>query len=847
MALLNRFNPERVFSPGSLNLSGAATALGQTVLANIRSGSFAGRIGIDEAPVQNADLAILADAPQQVAGALAAHARNGATGAIVLSAVPNLRDLARTAGIRVLGPHAFGIMLPNAGLNASLLPLVPAPGGVALIAQSASLAQTVIDWAIPNSVGFSRVVSIGGNSDIGFALVLDHLSRDPATKAILIEIGRIRDPKLFLSAARAAARLRPVVALVPGARLRDPAGNSRAAVMAAFARAGVLLTDTFGEFVAAAETLTRVKPARGGTLCILSNSHGAGRLAADRALARGIPLSILQAETRQVLATQLGWLPPETGPIFTPRDNPTRLAEMAALLSATPEAGGILAIHTPHGLADDTAMAALIACAKTIKIPLLISVMGEASGDAQRRRLEQAGLACFETPEAAIDGFAHLIRNRANRAAARELPPSKVLQTVPDTQAAQAAIAAARISGRDLLIQDEALALVASYNIPVIAGGRAGTAEEAAVIAGDLGFPVVVKLSHPTMPTNRIPGSIALDLPDGRAVYEAARAISARMESHGVELHAANFLVQRQAPRGRQLRIRVADDAILGPVIGFGPGGGDPDDLSDLAIELPPLNLPLAKALIARSSEAAKLPAHRGTPAADVDAIAATLVQVSQLIIDLPDILHLDLDPIFVNQHGVIAASARILLRPHSARRPPLSISSYPEALTRFYTAKGEHFTLRPIRPEDADAHTALIGRVSSEDMRFRFFSPSRELPSEQIARMTDVDYEREIAFIAVRENGETAGVARLARNDSDGAYAEFAVLIDPAAKGKGLATVLMEAIIDWGKSQGVMQIAGQILADNAPMLAFIRRLGFSLKRSLDEPDIMEATLSLQA
>jgi acetyltransferase len=311
-------------------------------------------------------------------------------------------------------------------------------------------------------------------------------------------------------------------------------------------------------------------------------------------------------------------------------------------------------------------------------------------------------------------------------------------------------------------------------------------------------------------------------------------------------MHTASFLVQRQAPRGTQLRIRVADDAILGPVIGFGPGGGDPDDITALSVELPPLNLPLAQALIARSPEAARLVAHRGTPAADLDAIAATLVRISQLIIDFPDILLLDLDPLFANQHGVIAASARVLLRPAGAVRPALIISPYPEELSRIYTAKGERFTLRPIRPEDADAHTALFARLSPEDIRFRFFSQRRSLPPEQIARMTDVDYEREMAFIAKRENGETAGVARLARNDSDGAVAEFAVLVDAAAKGKGLATQLMQAIIEWGKNQGVVQIDGQILADNAPMLAFIRRLGFTLKRRADEPDIMEAVLILK-
>jgi acetyltransferase len=362
--------------------------------------------------------------------------------------------------------------------------------------------------------------------------------------------------------------------------------------------------------------------------------------------------------------------------------------------------------------------------------------------------------------------------------------------------------------------------------------------------AAAIGFPVVVKLSHPDMPTNRITGSIALDLPDGRAVREATRAIKARLTKRGDWLPGANFLVQHQAPRGQQLRIRVADQPILGPVIGFGPGGGAPEDFSGLAIELPPLNLPLANALIERSPVARLLAAHRGMPEADRDAVAATLVRVSQLIIDFPEIAQLDLDPLFAHETGIVAASARIVLRAVGEARPALIISPYPAELTTTYEAKGKIFTLRPIRPEDADAHGAMFTRLTPEDIRFRFFSAMRVLGAEQISRMTDVDYGREMAFIAVDgATGATAGVARLVRNDTDGATAEFAVVVEPAVKGLGLASALMRAIIAWGKAQGVAEINGQILADNAPMLAFIKRLGFTVSRIPGEPDILEAKL----
>jgi acetyltransferase len=837
-----KFDPNKFFHPASISLSGSATVLGMKIAANLRAAGFAGPIGTDEEPLETADAAIVADDAVNVPAALAAHAARGIRGAVVASTAPDLGALARDAGIRVLGPHSFGMVLPGLRLNASAMTAMPAAGRVALVGQSASLARTIIDWAVPNAVGFSHIIGIGGNTDIGFGLVLDHLSRDPGTGAILVQIDRLRDPRIFHSAARAAARLRPMVALAPGARMRDTDGTSHAAYEAAFSRAGILLTETLGEFLAAAETLTRVRPAMGDTLAIVSNSVSAGRLAADCALSHGIKLAALAPETAQVLTLTLGAAPPP-GPITTNRDHATQLAEIAAMLSSVPQLGGILVVHAPTGGDDSAAIEGLIACAKTVKIPLLIAAMGEARGLEHRHRLAHAGLACFDTPEGAITGFRQLIRNRQNRAAARELPPSKVLTVSPDSESASRKIAAARAAGHGMLVQDEALALISAYKIPVTAGRLAGTPEEAAMLAGTIGFPVVVKLSHPELPTNRIAGSIALDLPDGRAVREAVRAIQARLTARGEWLPGARFLVQHQAPRGTQLRIRVADQPYLGPVIGFGAGGGDPEDYSGLAVELPPLNLPLAHALIERSPVAAALRAHRGQPAADREAIAATLVRVSQLIIDFPDILVLDLDPLFAHEHGIVAASARLLLRPPSAARPPLVISPYPAELTARYEAKGRTFTLRPIRPEDADAHGAMFARLTPEDIRFRFFSAMRALSPEQISRMTDVDYGREMAMIAVDEAGATAGVARLVRNDTDGATAEFAVVVEPAVKGLGLASALMRAIIAWGKGQGVAEINGQILADNAPMLAFIKRLGFTIVRIPGEPDIVEAKL----
>ncbi len=837
------FDPARLFNPASISLSGSATAFGAQILQNLRAGAYGGVIGTDDEEVPNADLALIADAPEHVASALRRHAAMGARGAIVLShGVHNLADMARMAKIRALGPNSFGLMLPGAGLNASPFSLMPGRGRMALVGQSSAIARTVIDWAVPNAVGFSQILGVGGNEDMGFGLILDHFSRDPDTAAIMIEIDKLRNPPAFFSAARAAARLRPVVAIAPGVQMRN-GGTIPGAVEAALARAGVLLTSSIGEFLAAAETLTRVRPARGETLAIVTNSIAIGRLAADELFRAGLTLATLAPETLRVLALTMP-MPEARAPIFAGKD-PTSLANTAALLASCPEIGGILVIHAPSDGEGDVAIEALVACAKTVNTPLLIAAMGEAEGLRHRHRLSQARLACFDTPESAIAGFRFLIRNRHNRASARELPDAAILEISPDKAGLAARLAAARAHGQSQLVQDEALAIAAAYGIKTLATAHVSSPDEASAAAARLGFPAVLKLSHPDVPTHLLTGSVVLDLPDAAAVHDAARAILLRLAQRGADVLKAGFVVQAQAPRGTMLRIRVNDHPVLGPLIALGPGGGDPEQISSLTADLPPLNLALARALIRRSSVAATLAAQRGQPAADMDAIAAMLVRVSQLMLDTPDILLLDLDPIFAGPAGAVAASARITLRPAQNRRPPPLIAPYPSALSASHSAKGQTFTLRPIRPEDADAHAAMLSRMTPEDMRFRFFSPMRSLPTEQITRLCDVDYTREMAFIAKHEDGRTLGVARLVRNDTDGKSAEFAIMVDPDAKGLGLGTALMHAIIGWGHSMGVEDIQGQILADNAPMLAFIKRLGFVVTRVAGEPDMMEAKLTL--
>ncbi len=787
-----RFDPQALFRPRSVAVIGAACKAGAQVMGNLLAGGFQGAIlpvlgpfaervpaisgvlaypDIASLPIAP-DLAVICLDTPDAGNVCRALAKRGTHAAVMIGMSEGVGQAVAETGVRVLGPGSFGISVPGIGLQATRSHLLPRPGRVALVSQSAALCRAVLDWAEPNGVGFSHVLGVGGNTDLGFAVMLDWLSRDAGTGAILMDIRLIRDRRMFLSGARAASRMRPVVAMRAGGLLRDPTGAQDAAFEAALRRAGVLVVDRLEDMLAAAETLTRARPARGEGLVIVTNAIGPGQMAADAAVRDGLSLARLSDETRDVIRLAVprafGGMAAQIGNgaagelVYVGTDSPMKLAEVAALLSGAAEVGGVLAVHAPTGDGDDTCIAALAAAAAGIRAPLLACVMGETTGAAHRRALAAAGVPVFATPEQAVRGFHHLVQNRRNQAAARELPSSAVLTIAPDQDRVRAILTRSRKAG-------------------------------------------------------------ALSLPP-----EAARAV---LEAYGVVFSA------ELAGGLRALRVAVRDDATFGPVIVFGQGGAEGVLFKDHAVDLPPLNLPLAHGLIGRTTISSLLGAE--------DQVADLLVRVSQLIVDFPEIASLDIDPVLAGDAGIRAGQAMITLRQGTPER--LALPPYPAELAGSFTSQDEVFTIRPIRPEDAQAHGAFFSRLSPEDVRFRFFTTMRELSPEQMARMTQVDYEREMAFVATRpgQDGapETVGVARLVRDAPE--HGEFAVVVQPDMKGRGLAGHLMQRLIDWGRSQQLVEIVGQVLAENKPMLHFVRKQGFTIHHLPDEPDVVEARLRL--
>lgn len=814
-----RFDPAVAFRPTSIVVMGAKSDAGAQIVANIVMGGFKGQVHTQIA--DSASLAVLAIPSDEIGAAMTVLAEANCFAAVVPGPAEDLGSHAARTGVRILGAHSFGLAVPDLNLNATRSHIAPPPGRLALIAQSSALSRAVIDWAEPNGVGFSYIVGLGANADVGFGMTLDWLSRDPHTGAILLDIHRIKDHRRFLSAARAAAKLRPVVALRPGLRLLDEEGAADLSFEAALRRAGVLFVRRLEDLLAAAETLSRAKPARNDTLAIVSNAIGPGRIAADSVLRESLRLRSDDIITHVASVD---------------------LAATAFDLAGRPETGGVLIVHAPQGQADDATVASLCKQPRDLCSPLLVCAMGETTGAIHRATLACAGLPVFATPDQAVRGFGHLARDRRNRQAAKELPPSAVLDLAPERDRVRRCFDRTRATGRLTLNQDESLGILAAYGIPIVPTRSAAGAVDAAAAAQLLGFPVVVKRRDSTAPADRPSGGLVFDLHDTAQVTAAARLLSARAVGQGLD---GALLVQRHVGRAREVAVRVADDATFGPVITFGGGGTVPYP-TDQAVDLPPLNLALAKGLIERCRTGALLarPLRDHAPA-DSNAVAQTLVRISQLIVDFPEIAVLHVPSLFVDAQGVLAADAWLRLRAANEPSAGLAIAPYPVELTEHHQVGVDRMTIRPIRPEDAAAHTAFFARLSPEDIRYRFFSAMRELSAEQTVRLTQVDYDREMAFVAVNETtGDTVGVSRLAC-DLHGRTGEFAVIVQADMKGRGLASLLMRRLIAWARMRQLTEVVGQILPDNQPMLAFIRHLGFTVHRMADDPSVMEVRLIL--
>ncbi len=898
---MSTYRLERLLSPRSVAVIGAsprATSPGRAILRNLQSGGFDGPIGLvnphyDEIEgiravkniadlPQPPDLLVIAAPPPAVPGIVAEAGATGIPAAVIISAglghgagslAEACEKAARATGLRLVGPNCIGVLAPPAKLNASFTTRMPPAGDLALASQSGAITAALVEWSATHGIGFSGIVSLGDRIDVDFGDLLDYFALDRRTRAILLYIELINTPRKFMSAARAAARIKPVVVIKSGRQaLGAKAAQTHTGALAgsdsvydaAFRRAGLLRVIDLDELFAAAETLGRVKPFSGKRLAILTNGGGLGVLAVDCLADLGGTLAGISPDTMRKLDAALPPIWSRANPVDIAGDaDAARYAAALEPLLQDPDNDAVLVMNVPTALASVEDAAQTIADVtrahrgQQIR-PKPVFALWAGSSERVTPIFEAAGIPNYPTETDAVRGFMHLVRYREALDTLMATPPNLPADFKPDIAAARASIAAALKSGRTWLDPIEITQLLAAYAIPSAPAVLARDADAAVAIAAPYfaqNLTVVAKISSPDIVHKSEVGGVRLNLTSERSLREAvadilARARAARPHARidGVTVHP---MIVR--PKARELIAGLADDPTFGPVVVFGSGGTAVEVIADKALALPPLDLELARDLIGRTRVARLLEAYRNVPAADTDALALVLVKLAQLAADLPEVRELDLNPLLADEQGVIAVDARVAVAPleEPARKGPpghprFAIRPYPKEWERRATLRdGTGILVRPVRPEDEPLYGPFFARVSQHDLRLRFFAPVKEFGHAFVARFTQIDYARAMAFVALDEaTGELLGVVRLHAN-ADYDRGEYAVLVRSDLKGRGLGFLLMQLIIEYAKSEGLKLVEGQVLGENIAMLNMCRELGFTIASDPQDPDTFIVRLAL--
>ncbi len=885
---------DSLFDPRSVAVIGAtdrAGSVGATVWRNLRSGGFAGplwpvnpgRATVGGEPAfadvaalpDTPELAVVCTPPAHVAGVVAALGARGTRAAVVLTAgqTPVQRqamlDAARQHTLRILGPNCLGLLSPHTRLNASFAHTTAATGSLAFVSQSGALVTAMLDWAGGRGIGFSHCVSLGEHGDVDFGDMLDWLASDARTRAVLLYIESIQSPRKFMSAARAAARNKPVIVVKAG---RSPQGQAAAASHtgalagsdlvydAAIRRAGMLRVDSLQALFDAAETLAHGRGTMpGGTawqrLMLVTNGGGAGVMAADAAATAGVTLSPLDPDTLAALNAVLPANWSKANPVDIIGDAPAqRYVQTLQTLLAAPDSGTLLFMHAPTAIVPSADIAqALLPLMKAHPGRTLACWLGDAAVRPARQAFQAAGVPCYDTPEDAVQAFSRLVTYRQNQDQLMEAPPARGTATALDLPRVRAQIDAVLAAGREWLNEPEAKALLAACGIPVVGARVVAADPEAALQAATaIGYPVVLKLLSPQITHKSDVGGVALDLQDAAAVRDAAVAMRQRVARLRPQATLSGFTVQAmvQRPQALELIVGASIDPLFGPVLLFGQGGTSVEVVADRALALPPLNAPLARALIARTRVARLLQGWRDVPAADIDAVVRALTALSELLAAEPRIAEIDINPLLADAQGVIALDARVRV---SAAAPGgaahFAILPYPSQLEEQQDWQGRVLTLRPIRPEDEAQHLAFLEKLDPLDVRMRVFYSRRTIERSELARLTQIDYEREMAFVATAVQGgggeETLGVAR-AIGDPDNLTAEFGVIVRSDIKGGGLGERLMRKLIGHFRARGTRCMVGSVLHENHRMLQLALDLGFRILPLQSGDDAHEVRLELQ-
>ncbi len=889
-------NLEFVFRPKSVALIGASdrpSSIGAVLANNLYLGGFDGPImpvnpshrfvrgvwtypDVANLPV-TPDLAVIVTPPDAVPGIIAELGARGTKAAVVITAgfgetaeahgrelQQAMLEAARPHTLRIVGPNCLGVLIPGIGLNASFAHLNPLAGQLAFVTQSGAIVTSILDWAQSRGIGFSHLVSLGDMADVDFADLLDYLANERETRAILLYVEAITNARKFMSAARAAARMKPVIIVKAGrhaegaraaASHTGALAGSDAVYDAAFRRAGMLRVYTLEELFDAAETLAMGCKPRGERLAILTNGGGVGVLAADAVIDEGARLAELAPET---LAKLDRVLPPtwsHGNPVDIVGDaTGSRYADALEALADDRDIDAILVLNCPTAVASstDAAQAVIRTATAKPKLPLLTSWVGDGSAAEVRHLFARHRIPSYDTPEQAVRAFMHLVNYRRNQETLMETPPSVPEEFTTDTARAQRVIRQALGESRDWLTEPEAKEVLAAYGVPIVPTEWARTPGEAASVAARIGGTVVLKIVSPDISHKSDVGGVARDLDGPAAVQEMAVTMQERVRRARPEARLTGFSVQPMVrrPQAFELIIGVTEDPQFGPTLLFGQGGTAVEVLKDQALALPPLNMRLAHEVMSRTRIHSQLQGYRDLPPANLEAIALTLIKVAQLVIDIPELRELDINPLLADQFGVIALDAR--MRVGEAAGPAgqrLAIRPYPKELEEeIPLGDGRTLLLRPIRPEDEPSLQATFSKLTPEEVRLRFFVSMKTLSHVAAVRFTQIDYDREMGLI-LTESGipgktEIYGVANIIA-DTENERAEYAIIVRHDMTAMGLGIFLMKRIIDYARRRGIREIFGDVLQENRQMRKLCGILGFREAAVADEPGMIRVTLNL--
>jgi acetyltransferase len=888
-------NLDHLLAPKSVALIGASRqegSVGLITARNLLRGGFTGWVWLVNPKYRDIEghpcypsiaalpaapqLAVVATPPRTIPGIIGELGSRGTRAAVVITA--GVRDdlkramleAARPWCLRIQGPNCIGLMVPGLGLNAGFSHEPPLAGDLAFLSQSGALVTAVVDWARGRRVGFSHVVSLGDMADADFGDLLDYLAGDAKSRAILLYMEAVAHARKFLSAARRAARAKPVVVIKAG---REAAGaraalshtgalaGADAAYEAAFRRSGLLRVPDLQDLFSAAEMLARHPRLVGERLAILTNGGGAGVLAADRLAELDGSLSTLSSPAMAALNAALPATWSHGNPVDIVGDaGPARYARALDTLLEDPASDAVLVVNCPTALASSTAVAeAVVATLERRKVegkppkPMLTNWLGDEGSRGARALFAARSIASFATPSEAVDGFMHLVRYARAQKELTRTPPSMPEALGLETEAADATIAAALAAGRSTLSEVEAKALLACYGIPIVptevASSPAEVATHAARWIGSHSACVVKILSDDITHKSDV-GGVRLGLERAEEAQHAAEDMLERVARLKPQARVKGFTVQPMVrrPRAVELIAGMSVDPTFGPLLMFGAGGTAVEVVRDTAHALPPLDLNLAHDLMRLTRVWRLLQGYRDRPAADVAGIAEALVRLGYLVTRHPEVHEIDINPLLADEQGIVALDARVRVEDAAGDpRVPMAIRPYPsEWVTEARIETLGMVRIRPIRPEDEPLYSSFFARLTPEDQRLRFFTARPDLSHRFLARLTQIDYAREMAFVAVAEaTGELLGVVRFIA-DPDYVHGEYAVLVRSDLKGSGLGWRLMQHLIAYARAEKIEQLYGYVLAENTTMLRMCCELGFSVESEPGDAAVRRVCLSLR-